>query len=390
MRKTALILICFLGACSSSRNLHEVKENPQSQTEIGVLKPNTTVVDDVEKNSLISDSNSTSAKQSSDNDGVNRIGVLVSAAAGNNRNAVVRLKAYKDLNVNYVRQGITISKWNGSNPFYESLQSQGFKILLNADYYSQGGGPQPFPTDLEEYKRTLNNVLTKYKPEIVVIENEEYNRGYHTGTMQQYINELEAAIEVAHLNGLKVTNGGLTGRLLTLLVWRDYMNRGLKHEAEDFAKRAIPPDIQNALPNIVVKRKNFAEGMKSFDTLLDAYKRLNLDYVNFHWYEPIIHRTKGVKVEINESNFDSKALSEVVEYLRRRTGKSVITNEIGQLNESPAIVRQTLQKCLELKLPYIIWYSGDGGEGKAVALTNYDGSLRENGKIFKEFVSFHK
>lgn len=320
----------------------------------------------------------------------NPIGVLISAGAGNNRSPKVRLQAFKELGITYVRHGITMSQWDGQNAFYESLKNAGFKILLNVGYLPQGGDPQPFPTDMEKYKSTLNDILTEYTPEILVVENEEYNKSYHTGSMEQYLIELQAAIDVAHSKNIKVTNGGLVSRILTLTVWKDYYDRGMKKEAADFAKRVVPTDIVGDLPNLA-RHKALIEGMKAFDTLLNAYKTMDLDYVNFHWYEPIQQRTFRNKEqkELIE-NVDTKGLEEVVQFLRRRTGKEVLTNEIGQLNTSPTVVKDVLKKCLELRIPYIIWYSGDGGEGKSVALTNFDGSLRENGKKFSELMKYYR
>ncbi|MEP6512522.1 MAG: hypothetical protein ABJA79_01540 [Parafilimonas sp.] len=331
--------------------------------------------------------NSNTTARSSLDPGKIAIGALVSSGAGNIKDAATRLKAYQLLNVTYVRHGIFMNAWNGSNAFYNTLQNAGYKIILNVAYLPQGAGPQPFPTNLEEYKRTLNDILSTYKPEVVVIENEEYNPTYHTGTAQQYINELKVAIEVAHSIGLKVTNGGLTARVMTMMVWKDYRDRGLKAEADNFARRTMSPDLLADLPELT-KHKSIANGVRQFNDLLEAYKNLDIDYINFHWYEPIGQRTNANAR--TAAHIDTKALGEAIEYIQRKTGKPVITNEIGQFNQSPDIVKDILEKCVELKLPYIIWYSGDGGEGKAVALTNLDGSMRENGRVFADFVKQHQ
>src|SRR5437868_1210815 len=106
---------------------------------------------------------------------------------------------------------------------------------------------------------------------------------------------------------------------MTLMVWKDYRDRGMKSEAEDFARRTLPPDLYSDLPGLL-KHKVLAEGMRSFDTLINAYKTMNLDYVNFHWYEPIIQRTtQRNQTNLNIEKADTKALGEVVAFLRRRT-----------------------------------------------------------------------
>lgn len=66
----------------------------------------------------------------------------------------------------------------------------------------------------------------------------------------------------------------------------------------------------------------------------------------------------------------------------------MITNEIGQFNNKGTLVTDILQKCYDLNLPYVIWYSGDGADfGNAKALYNGSGVLRESGVAFKNFIS---
>ncbi len=96
-----------------------------------------------------------------------------------------------------------------------------------------------------------------------------------------------------------------------------------------------------------------------------------MDYVNFHWYED-----------------DSQALHEAVEYLRRATGKAVITTEIGQHNTDPAVVSGHLKAVVEqLRLPVVLWFDADGIP--AMGLHDAPGELRPNGMTFKYYVAAH-
>ena len=122
-------------------------------------------------------------------------------------------------------------------------------------------------------------------------------------------------------------------------------------------------------------------------------KILDLDYVNFHWYEPVLERVSGAKKFAKNNNpnsdqVDLKALTEAVDYLKRVTGKPVITNEIGQLTPSPAMLTTMLEKLRELQLPIVIWYSGDHTEvGKSVSLHDAStGDLKDNGQAFATFI----
>ncbi len=389
MERLFVLMFFFTGACLSNKNNGDSNDTSSSQ----VTTTQTTLTESGEDEEAVA-SNASFTTTSNISKGTNvdtfrnPFGVLISAGPGNNTNPKVRLKAFKAIAPPYVRHGITLSSWDGSNAFYESLVENGFKVVLNITNSPQNGTPQPFPTDLEKYRTKLNEVLTKYKPEVLVVENEEYNLNYHTGSMKQYLDELKVAIEVAHSKGIKVTNGGLTSRHMTLMVWKDYMDRGMKKEAGDFARRTIPQNIINDLPSLA-KHQPLKNAMNAFDTLLNAYKTMDIDYVNFHWYEPILLRFNNNKqgVNIDTNRLELRAMEEVVTFLRRKTGKDVMTNELGQVTKSKQAVIDVLRKAYELKMPYVIWYSGDGqGKSDAVALTNYDGTLRENGEAFREFI----
>ena len=157
-------------------------------------------------------------------------------------------------------------------------------------------------------------------------------------------------------------------------------------EAEDFAKRTQLASINQVLPNIS-KIPYLEKGMIGMDTLIKAYKNLNLDYVNIHWYEPMYLRSPKAPSAANVDQIDTKSIGEVVDFLKRSTGKKIITNEIGQINSSPNIVRSVIDKCISLNMDYIIWYSGDGDDANdAVGLHNYDGTLRPNGKAFADYI----
>src|SRR5690349_17257853 len=123
----------------------------------------------------------------------NPFGVLVNASGGP-VNIQQKIAIAKDLGVPYVRNAIIMDTWSGSDKAYEAYEKAGFKIICNVNYgrVQKGGqrGSVPFPTDMTAYKKTLHAILDKYKPEVVVIENEELIPKYHSGSMQDYITEL--------------------------------------------------------------------------------------------------------------------------------------------------------------------------------------------------------
>jgi hypothetical protein len=305
-----------------------------------------------------------------------KFGVLVNGKMNLN----IKINVAKALDISYIRDAVVLQNWNGNDESTDKFMAEGFKVILNVNWgqVAKGPGikePVPFPTDTVEYKKVLDKVLNKYKPEVIVIENEETTRNYHTGPIEDYISELSAAITVAHSKGLKITNGGITNRDLVLLVYNDYLERKMNKEADDFASRCVKPALLKNLEtaDIVAKAKK----------LIEAYKNLPLDYINIHLYEPVKNVAGGTDESVK--TITPGAQKEMINYIERVTGKRAMSNETGTRTSSPKVVTGFLQQLAQTDMPYVIWFSGDG-EGGSVALHNQDGSLRPNGIAFKNFI----
>ncbi len=317
-----------------------------------------------------------------------RFGVMVAKTQGTVVPPSQQAKIAKTLGVNYIRARIDLDSWGGSNDAYDIYKDAGLKVLLNVNSgipRSATGEPAPipFPTDMASYSKTLSSILDKYKPEVVVIENEEDNPNYHTGDANDYINELKTGIQIAHSKGLKVTNGGITYHEVCAIIYDDMMQHGKEQEAKEFANKVFPPAMLMRLSNASgpqIKRQ-LEFGRK----IIAAYKTLDLDYVNFHWYEPV--KARGANgVGKTDTIVDTKIFEFVANYIKTMTGKPVMSNEFGVFNTAPSLTRGLLQAVYNSNLQYAIFYSSDGGEGRAVALQNLTGDLRENGAAFRDFV----
>ncbi len=312
------------------------------------------------------------------------VGVMIEGTPENNR--IVTAKA---LGVSYVRAEVGLENFSEPSSYIDSLVADSFKVVANFDYYGSQA-KAPFPKDAASITSNIAKVIKTFRPYLVAIENEEENENYHTGPAQDYINELNTATAALHVNNIKVMNGGLTEDVLCILTYRNYLSQGLTAQANDFAKRTMPQAIINDLPNLA-NNPQLANRVAFTDSLLQAYKNMSFDYVNFHWYEPVLARwTNAAPNADAATQVDTRAMNEVITYLRDATGKPVISNEVGELNTSPAIVQDMMQQFRTSNLPYVLWYSGDGtvtnGMSKAVALNNSDGSLRSNGVAFKDFL----
>jgi hypothetical protein len=322
----------------------------------------------------------------------NPFGILVDRTDNSAVPLNKKIQVAKALGLNYVRVRTDIDTYNGTINNYDDFAAAGFKIILNINYSIPRSAtgekqPVPFPTDLEAYSKTFTSILDKYKPELVVVENEEDNPFYHSGSADDYINELKTAIKICHSKGLKVTNGGLTVREIMLLAFDDLMRSGKKQEAYDFAGRAFPQQYLNKLNNY--EKLPMAQRALSFGRqVIEAYKTLDLDYVNFHWYEPVSARGKKDLNALNKEHIDPEVFNAVVNYLKRTTGKPIMTNEFGVMNSSPTLIQELMQQVLNANMDYAIFYSGDGAGGSK-ALQNGDGSLREIGDAVRDFIQQH-
>jgi hypothetical protein len=93
-------------------------------------------------------------------------------------------------------------------------------VFLNLNWKVPGGEPNqkvpvPFPTDMAEYRRKLIPVFEYYKNHpkkdmlVMVCENEENTKAYHSGPMSDYLRMLETFVATAKPYGYKTTNGGV-------------------------------------------------------------------------------------------------------------------------------------------------------------------------------------
>jgi hypothetical protein len=244
------------------------------------------------------------------------------------------------------------------------ILNQGYKILLNFNNSEYKSKPVPFASDLTKYQSDLKKLLSGFTtmPAVAVIENEESNLSYYSGTAQEYIKLLSTAIPVMHANGIKVANGGLTSTGLNYLVYQDFMNRGKVDSATAFQQRT----------HLAVKNAQTQNRGAFIDALLQAYTNMDLDYVNFHW--------KGTSP-------DTQDLSAVINYLKKRTGKPIISNELGQFDTDPNTLLSLVQLCTDKGFPYIVWFSPDENAGnKDIPLQHSDQSLTATGLAFKNYL----
>jgi acetyl esterase/lipase len=306
--------------------------------------------------------------------GANPFGLLLGADGVDDQ---YRVDLAKSLGAAYFRPWyVNLEAWNGAcyDLACDLGPNAGLKLILTAR--NNVNEAPPFattpPKDGAVYRRNLSEVLTRYKPEVLVVENEEDTAQSWAGTPEQYTTLLKAACQVAHDQKIACANGGLSNKTLALLVWADYIEHQQITEACSFVQHStvvLAPDLCRftAIDHLSDEDK---AALNTGRKLLETYKSSGQDYLNFHWYVP-----------------DKSAFSEAVNYLRRTVNLPVMSNELGQLDQSADAVQKLLSAATELKLSYAIWFSLD--RDPAVALQNEDGSLRPNGQAFREFMQAH-
>jgi hypothetical protein len=267
------------------------------------------------------------------------------------------------LGVKTVRLGINMDQWAGKNATFQVLKQAGFDLILNVNFKTirdeEGArSPQPFcPTiGLESYKKKLREILTECTPAWAICENEETNDIFHSGTAQDYVPQYSAFCEVCKDMGIKVANGGLNYRPLQILTYRWLVANSRSASADFFYKNCMDSRTAKAAKN---KGSNKELEQKASETeyLLSYYARLG-DAVNLHWYEPLIKKVGLFGMFDNSTGaVTPQAMYQITSYIRAVTGKDVVCNECGILNNNPDLVTSMIQDFKNNKVNLVVYSS---------------------------------
>ncbi|HWP63702.1 MAG TPA: hypothetical protein VNO86_09555 [Candidatus Binatia bacterium] len=265
--------------------------------------------------------------------------------------------------VYYRPTSIFLDRWEGRCLECDAALGAGLALVLTAR--ASGPGATAPPRDLDAYRRTLAEVLDRYRPAVLVVENEENSALFYAGTPAEYAAELEAACTVAHERGIPCANGGLVSSLVALLVYDDARRAGDAARAERIARSAFTPEERTQLDSARAQ-----EQLRKGEALLASYRAAGADFVNFHWYIA-----------------DPEILVEAVAFLRAQTGLPAVTNEVGQVTDDPEDTTAIMAGVVDAGLPIAIWFGLDGP--KARGLVDRDGTVRPTGDAFRRFIADH-
>lgn len=282
----------------------------------------------------------------------------------------IKTQAAKTLGAIYYRPiSVFLDKWTGTCAECDAAVAGGLKLVLTIRANGGPGNPTVPPTDWNAYRNILSQVLDKYKPELLVIENEENSSTFYTGTSDQFLAELKVGCEVAHSKNIKCTNGGLVSKLVVVLVSESY--KPDTNKADNYLRRALTPEDYDSVAASIGSSVWLSQIQKGQE-LLAGYKANGADFVNFHWHQE-----------------NAETIPEAVTYLGSASqGLPVINNEISpQKSISVNQVTSFMQKVVELNWPYAIWYSNDAdGIGGPTALTDKAGVLNDSGRAYQQFI----
>jgi hypothetical protein len=236
------------------------------------------------------------------------------------------------IGVNYVRTAIIVSDFKGNDSKLEQYVSKGLKPVVNLTWNRHGD----WPKDMNQYKNTLQKVLDKYasKIEVAVIENEPTTELFHSGSIDDYITELKTAVSVCKQYNVKVTDGAI--HIGNILLVKD-------------------------------GKINANKNTKKVSKLINAYRDLDLDYVNIH--------TAGFG-----NSYPLNDFTDCADYIRNKTGHPVMSNEWHTESNSSSLMSDMVKG----------WKAG----GYKIAICNdgkyplyHNGSLTSVGKDYKNDIN---
>ncbi len=277
------------------------------------------------------------------------------------------IASIKESSVTYLRPGdVWVDEWiktGGKCDECFKLRNAGIATILKPRNSGKANpkciaASQP-PKDLGAYQKAVGDILEKYRPAMIAIENEEDGGIYYSNAPdapKEYAKQLSVACEEAQKRNMRCTNGGLTQESAVILTWFQYVSLGQNAKACDYAKRALAKgDAAAAEKYCKVKSskelpEKFRKPVEKARTMVQTYRHSPIDYVNLHW-----------------SGGNVSAFKETVDFLRLATSKPVISNELswgenGKAEDGTALMNAVKEK----GMAYAVWHPTQRPNNKAI------------------------
>ena len=318
-----------------------------------------------------------------------KFGMLVNSATLTNPAKAAITK--DSFNCNYARTALTVETWDGSSSRIQTYKDSGLIQYVVINYKTGDSIPFVTASQLSGYADTVTDMLETYPyPTIqtIAVENEEINKGQHTGPLSDYGGMLQTVYPIAHARNILVTDGGFYGAGLRIKVYRWLQTKyGVdgQDSADAYGERAMTAGQISAAqtPN---SNPSLEAEANQIDTIF-MYKDY-VDYFNIHAYE-VFSQTNTMPDTVKQ--ISTNVLMWQRDYVEETTGKPCITNETGQrTNEQPELVTNMLAEYYRLGFFIVQWYNGTGDADARPLSNQTTGETLPNGTAFKNYVSTHQ
>lgn len=268
-----------------------------------------------------------------------------------------------------VRAHILMQEYNGFSQVMKTYADSNFRVLLNINgSYKNADTPMPWE-DPSYAALMVDSILDDYSPELVVIDNEEDNKFYHTGADSEYIAILDTCIDVVHAHGKKIANAGLTWTALRAWMYHRYQTTFRPEMAFAWKQAYLVPQ------GLTTTSSLFNTQWQRADYFLNQYAGMaGLDYVNVHIYIN------------NNDTLNAQLFNQIKAEIEGVTGKPIITNEFGLTGNSVTYAKAMFMGAKRGHYTYAVFYSGDSSVGSAYGLIASGSTLNQRGKTVSSFM----
>lgn len=270
----------------------------------------------------------------------------------------LKLATIQALGLSATRESVLTSTWKGKSARCEFWNRNNTQMYLNINSNPQGTGFE-FPNDsieIKDYTTKMVQIAKLYQPHYVFVENEELNTAYREGNLfGDYTKLFQAAIDSAHANGFKISNGGITSKQIVRLTYR-WLWQTNDSAAAYFLANCVPVDDTTWLSNYMSDKKQ-EELLSTNAAILRWYSNVNIDAVNIHLYMPFKNRTKGT---VSAKGNGTAGLNYIIEYLHSVLGdKKIISNEVGFVENDDKVSYDAFDKLYKAGIE-VCYYGATG------------------------------
>lgn len=262
----------------------------------------------------------------------------------------VTKKLLRDTCVKCVRLATYFSDSKVTSSVIDDYLKEGYHVQVNFNYKSTTKTVE-YPTNDAIIRSKAEAFFSYYLKYIhlipvVVVENEWDNKNYHSGTIAQYLNELNIVTEVGHKYGFLIASAGMTGSGLGRWIYSK-----LTGDEATWWKANYFVGLKNNYDLMVKYADEFCAGVRSID----------IDFANTHWYNK--DKCAGGYSQALKIYMDACGKTRAI---NNEFGIKVTSSNINALALFAATIAEMKLSGIEIG----VLYSGDGLKNNAIRITD--------------------